>query len=83
MKGSLHTGSTALEGGAMRRWSVADVSASFESKDVVGLATTLSANSVQGKDLLMFTADDLVADLRMTRFGARKALALRDAFLRG
>ena len=83
MKGSLHTGSTALEGGAMRRWSVADVSASFESKDVVGLATTLSANSVQGKDLLMFTADDLVADLRMTRFGAHKALALRDAFIRG
>ena len=67
----------------MRRWSVADVSAFFESKDAVGLATTLSANSVQGKDLLMFTADDLVADLRMTRFGARKALALRDAFLRG
>ena len=26
---------------------------------------------------------DLVADLRMTRFGAHKALALRDAFLRG
>ena len=68
---------------AMRRWSVADVSAFFESKDAVGLATTLSANSVQGKDLLMFTADDLVADLRMTRFGARKALALRDAVLRG
>ena len=43
----------------------------------------LSANSVQGKDLLLFTADDLVADLRMTRFGARKALVLRDAFLRG
>ena len=42
-----------------------------------------SANSVQGKDLLLFTADDLVADLRMTRFGARKALALRDACLRG
>ena len=36
-----------------------------------------------GKDLLLFTADDLVADLRMTRFGARKALVLRDAFLRG
>ena len=33
---------------AMRRWSVADVSAFFESKDAVGLATTLSANSVQG-----------------------------------
>ena len=66
-----------------RRWSVADVSAFFESKDAVGLATTLSANSVQGKDLLLLTADDLVADLRMTRFGARKALSLRDAFLRG
>ena len=68
---------------AMRRCSVADVSAFFESKDAVGLATTLSANSVQGKDFLLFTAGDFVADLRMTRFGARKALALRDAFLRG
>ena len=69
---------------AMRRWSVADVSAFFESKDAVGLATTLSAKSVQGKDLLLLlTAGDLVADLRMTRFGARKALSLRDALLRG
>ena len=68
---------------AMRRWSVTDVSAFFESKDAVGLATTLSAKSVQGKDLLLLTADDLVADLRMTRFGARKALSLRDAGLRG
>ena len=67
----------------MSRWSVADVSAFFESKDAVGLATTFTANAVQGEDLLRFTGDDLVADLRMTRFGARKALALRDAFLRG
>ena len=64
-------------------WSVADVSAFFESKDAVGLATTFTANAVQGEDLLRFTGDDLVADLRMARFGARKALALRDAFLRG
>ena len=67
----------------MSRWSVADVSAFFESKDAVGLATAFTANAVQGEDLLRFTGDDLVADLRMTRFGARKALALRDAFLRG
>ena len=32
---------------------------------------------------MAFTEDELVADLRMTRFGARKILALRDSFLRG
>ena len=32
----------------MRTWSVADVTAFFESKDAVGLATALAANSVQG-----------------------------------
>ena len=42
----------------------------------------LQANSVNGSDLLLFqSAEQLVKDLRLTPFAARKVLALRTTFL--
>ena len=43
----------------------------------------MAANSVNGADLLSFRdPGDLVADLRLTPFAAKKAVQLRDDFLR-
>ena len=50
-------------------------------KDADALGKVLSANSVQGVDLLQMTQQDLVHDLRVSLFAARKICALRDAFL--
>ena len=65
----------------MKSWSVAGVASFFESKDADALGKVLSANSVQGVDLLQMTQQDLVHDLRVSLFAARKICALRDAFL--
>ena len=65
----------------MKSWSVAGVASFFESKDADALGKVLSANSVQGVDLMQMTQQDLVHDLRVSLFAARKICALRDAFL--
>ena len=66
----------------MSSWSVEDVGNFFNSMDACGIAAVLQANSVNGSDLLLFqSAEQLVEDLRLTPFAARKVLALRTTFL--
>ena len=65
-------------------WSVEEAKSFYEARDATGIAATLAANSVNGADVLSFREPgDLVADLRLTPFAARKALQLRDEYLRG
>ena len=54
---------------------------SFGSRlDAAGPAAVFRANAVAGRDLLAFSCvSEVVADLRMTPFAARKVLELRDA----
>jgi len=48
--------------------------------DAAGPAAVFRANAVAGRDLLAFgCVSEVVADLRMTPFAARKVLELRDA----
>jgi len=48
--------------------------------DAAGPAAVFRANAVGGRDLLAFSCvSEVVADLRMTPFAARKVLELRDA----
>ena len=62
--------------------SVEEVGSFFNSMDACGIAAVLQANSVNGSDLLLFqSAEQLVEDLRLTPFAARKVLALRTTFL--
>ena len=47
-----------------------------------GLATTLEQNAVSGSDLLAFGSwQEVLTELRLTPFAAKKAISLRDAFL--
>ena len=56
----------------------------YEAHDAAGIAAILAASSVNGADLLSFREPgDLVADLRLTPFAARKALQVRDEYLGG
>ena len=67
----------------MRAWTVTEVCFFYGQQDAAGLTTVLEQNAVNGADLLSFTSPaDLCADLCMTPLAARKALRLRDAFLR-
>ena len=65
----------------MLHWSVADVSAFFESKDAEALGQRLAANSVQGADLLRLTVESLKSDLSFNTFAAQKVCNIRDEFL--
>ena len=68
---------------AMQAWSVRDVVQFYESKDASGLAVALDRNAVSGSDLLAFSDwQEVAAELRFTAFVAKKAISLRDAFLR-
>ena len=66
----------------MVEFTVQEVASFFEARDASALARVLEQNGVNGADLVMFTlANDLVQDLHLTPFAARKVLSLRDAFL--
>ena len=65
----------------MNAWSVDELVAFMEAKDLVGPAKVLQANGVNGPDLLTLSAQELVNDVKMTPFAARKVLQARDAFL--
>ena len=41
----------------------------------------LSKKSANGQDLTVLGVQELTQDMRMSNFGARKVIALRDAFL--
>ena len=66
----------------MRSWGVEEVGKFFNSMNACGIASVMQSNSVNGSDLLLFeSAEQLVQDLRVTPFAARKVLALRNTFL--
>ena len=66
----------------MRSWGVEEVGEFFNSMDACGIASVMQSNFVNGLDLLLFeSAEQLVQDLRVTPFAARKVLALRNTFL--
>ena len=65
-------------------WSVEEAKSFYEARDATGIAAILVASSVNGADLLSFREPgDLVADLRLTPVAARKALQLRDEYMKG
>ena len=61
-----------------------DTRAFYEARDAAGIASNLAANSVNGADLLSFRDPrELVADLCLPPFAAKKAVQLRAEVLRG
>ena len=66
----------------LRRWSVAEVVTFLKSNDLDGPANMFFTNGVRGQDLLTLSFDDLVGDLRLSRFTASRVLAATRAFLR-
>ena len=65
----------------MLHWRVAEVVAFLEQSDLSGPAKVCHHNGVAGSDLLQLSEKDLVDDLKMTPFAARKVVAIRDSFL--
>ena len=66
----------------MSAWSVDDVALWLEAADASGLAHTLRSNDVNGQDVVAFVDEsELVTQLRLTPFSARKLLRLRNEFL--
>ena len=66
----------------MLEFTVQEVASFFEGRGASALARVLEQNGVNGADLAMFTcANELVQDLHLTPFAARKILSLRGAFL--
>ena len=60
-------------------WTADEVAMWLQSCGAGGIASTLQANAVDGSDLLAFSnEDELVKDLRLTQFAARKLLHLRE-----
>lgn len=64
----------------MAQWSVAQVVAFLERSDLHGPAQTCHRNGVAGSDLVEISASELIDDLRMTSFAARKVIAARESF---
>ena len=68
----------------MESWSVDDLSTFLEGEDLSGPASAFRSAGVNGADFLAWrSAAELVADLVVTPFTARKVLACRDKFLAG
>ena len=66
----------------MKAWGVQEVFSFYAARDAAGIAAVLVQNSVNGSDLYSFSSwNQLVTDLRLAPFAARKTLCLRDAFL--
>ena len=66
----------------MRTWSVAEVVSFLKSNDLDGPANVVFTHGVRGQDLLTLDFNDLVDDLRLSRFSAGRILAATRAFLR-
>ncbi len=65
----------------MKAWTVVEVGAFLERKDLRGAAATFRRNDVAGTDLFGFSHTRLVQELALTPFAATKVLQARDAFL--
>ena len=63
---------------------MADVSSFLRHHDAGGLVAALERNGVNGEDLVAFAnVAEVVRELHLTPFAARKVLRLRDEFLLG
>ena len=65
----------------MARWTVADVVHFLEEADLDGPAEFCRQSGVAGADLLQLTAAELIAEVRLSPFAARKVSSVRDAYL--
>ena len=65
----------------MRAWTVAETVRFLDENDLAGPAEIARASGVNGSDLLQLSLDDLIKEVRMTPFAAKKVLAARTAFL--
>ena len=65
----------------MRTWTVAETARFLDENDLAGPAEIARASGVNGSDLLQLSLDDLIKEVRMTPFAAKKVLAARTAFL--
>ena len=65
----------------MKTWSAKTVTGFLEQADLVGPAKLLFQSGVNGADLIEFRIQELVDDLRLSAFAARKVLKARDDFL--
>ena len=66
----------------MRSWNVNELASFLEGEDLRGPAAALRAAGVSGSDFMAWsTEDELVADLRLAPFTARKLLTCRARFL--
>ena len=67
---------------AMRSWSVADLCRFLEERDLCGPANHLANQGVNGSDFYELTADELIDQVRVTPFVAKKLVSARDSFLK-
>ena len=66
----------------MKEWTVGEVAKFFEDQDAAGVATCIQSNAVNGTDLFDFTdKEQVLQELNVTPFLAKKICSLRDAFL--
>ena len=65
----------------MQRWTTEDVVRFLAASDLDGPARTMVANGVRGRDLISLSHEELVNDLKLSRFAAGRVLQGRDAFL--
>ena len=68
----------------MSAWTVDELAFFFKQQDAAGIATALQNSSVNGADFLAFASwEELVDELSVVKFMAKKALRLRTGFLDG
>ena len=65
----------------MQRWTTEDVVRFLAATDLDGPARTMVANGVRGRDFISLSRDELIEDLKLSRFAAERILQARDAFL--
>ena len=56
---------------------------SLEEHDLAGPAELARVSGVNGADLVQLSINELIHDIRLSPFAARKVAAARDAFLQG
>ena len=65
----------------MASWTVAETARFLEERDLAGPAETTRRSGVSGEDMRRLTVQELIHDVGLTPFAARKIAAARDAFL--
>jgi hypothetical protein len=65
----------------MRGWSVEETVSFLRGCDLDGPAATCYTSAVAGVDLLEITGEELVNDVKLTPFAAKKIVKARDTFL--